>query len=429
MVVSGDEKQMPPTSFFASRIDNDEDEDFEAESPDDASDGEVGAAGVLSWNRREIKDCPDLLQLAKSTLPTTTLKIHYRSAYRELIAFSNASFYGNDLHIPVRHPDAKIRSERPIQVLRADGVYRDQTNPAEADLVVDVLKQLWSVPAERRKSCGVVTFNRKQADLIEDRLEARAETDPAFRDALTLERERVVDDQDMRFFVKNVENVQGDERDVIVFSSTFGHNPQGIFRRNFGVLGQAGGERRLNVAVTRARERVVLVTSIPVAQVSDLLTTRRAPASARDFLQAYLEYARATSAGELEGSRALLSRIVADRSENSPRQRRNEVDGFVRTVMEFVHSLGHRAVALHDTSVFGLDLAVEDPRTGLYGVGIECDAPRHPLLDDARAREVWRPTLLNHTIARVHRVSSHGWYVDRATEQAHLQAALQQALG
>lgn len=429
MVVSGDEKQMPPTAFFSSRIDNDEDEAVDAEDLDDSGDSDDTASSLLGWNRREIKDCPDLLQLAKSTLPTTTLKIHYRSAYRELIAFSNASFYRNDLHIPVRHPDAKIRSERPIQVLRADGVYEDQMNPAEADLVVDVLKQLWSAPAERRKSCGVVTFNRKQADLIEDRLEARAETDPAFRDALTMERERVVDDQDMRFFVKNVENVQGDERDVIVFSSTFGHNPQGIFRRNFGVLGQVGGERRLNVAVTRARERVVLVTSIPVAQVSDLLTTRRAPASARDFLQAYLEYARATSAGELEGSRALLSRIVADRRESSQRQHRNEVDGFVRTVIEFVRSLGHRAVALHDSSVFGLDLVVEDSRTGLYGLGIECDAPRHPLLEDVRARELWRPTLLGHTISSVHRVSSHGWYVDRAAEQARLQAVVHQALG
>ncbi|MBL8269083.1 AAA domain-containing protein, partial [Steroidobacter sp.] len=427
MVVSGDEKQMPPTSFFASRIDDDDDL-TDSDTLEDADDDD-SAAALLVWNRREIKDCPDLLQLAKSTLPTTTLKIHYRSAFRELIAFSNASFYGNDLNIPVRHPDEKVRRERPIQVLRADGTCSGQTNPAEADLVIEVLKQLWAVPAERRKSCGVVTFNRKQADLIEEKLEERAEVDAAFRDALTLERERVVDDQDMRFFVKNVENVQGDERDVIVFSSTFGRNLQGTFRRNFGVLGQAGGERRLNVAVTRARERIVLVTSMPVAEVSDLLTTQRAPASARDFLQAYLEYARATSAGEFDGSRALLSRIVASRNESVGRQRSGEVDGFVRTVMEFVHSLGRRALALRDASVFGIDLVVEDPRTGLYGLGIECDAPRHPLLEDARAREVWRPTLLSNSIARVHRVSSHGWYVDRAAEQSTLRQALQEALG
>jgi hypothetical protein len=94
-----------------------------------------------------------------------------------------------------------------------------------------------------------VSFNRKQADLIEEALEARAEADPAFRTALSRERDRVEGGEDMGFFVKNVENVQGDERDVIVFSSTFGKNAQGTFRRSFGVLGQVGGQRRLNVAV------------------------------------------------------------------------------------------------------------------------------------------------------------------------------------
>src|SRR6185295_16280116 len=143
-------------------------------------------------------------------------------------------------------------------------------NRAEGELVVQLLKQLWSVPVAERKSAGVVTFNRKQADLIDELLEARAQSDGAFRDALAAERERKEDGEDMGFFVKNVETVQGDERDVIVFSSTFGRNPQGTFRRNFGVLGQIGGERRLNVAVTRARERVVLVTSMPIPEISDL---------------------------------------------------------------------------------------------------------------------------------------------------------------
>src|SRR3546814_17027264 len=94
----------------------------------------------------------------------------------------------------------------------------------------------------------------------------------------------------MGFFVKNVENVQGDERDVIVFSSTFGRNAQGTFRRFFGVLGQNGGERRLNVAVTRARQKVILVTSMPIPLISDLLSTRRQATSPRDFLQAHFEY-------------------------------------------------------------------------------------------------------------------------------------------
>jgi hypothetical protein len=258
MVVSGDEKQMPPTAFFSSRVENDEAESFEV--PDEDAGEEEREAMVETWDRREIKDCPDLLQLAKTVLPTTTLQIHYRSTFRELIQFSNASFYANRLSVPARHPETEIRRVQPIEIVPAQGTYMDQTNPKEAEVVCDVLMRFWAVPPEHRKSVGVVTFNRKQADLIEEVLEKRAEHDLVFRVALTEERDRTDNGEDMGFFVKNVENVQGDERDVIVFSSTFGRNAQGTFRRSFGVLGQTGGERRLNVAVTRAREKIVLVT-------------------------------------------------------------------------------------------------------------------------------------------------------------------------
>src|SRR5262249_29862436 len=154
---------------------------------------------------------------------------------------------------------------------------------------------------------------RKQTDEIEDAIEEYAESDRAFRDALMRERERTEGGEDMGFFVKNVENVQGDERDVVVFSTTFGRNGQGVFRRNFGVLGQAGGERRLNVAVTRARQKVVLVTSMPVEEISDMLTTHKRPAVPRDYLQAYLEYARMVSDGSADSGRALLGRLVTER--------------------------------------------------------------------------------------------------------------------
>jgi len=428
VVVSGDEKQMPPTSFFSNRLESDEDDESDAEQVEGQATEEEREALVQSWNQREIKDCPDLLQLAKAALPTRTLQIHYRSSHRELIAFSNAAFYRNDLSIPVCHPDEKVRRDRPIQLLRAAGTYENQTNEAEADLVVQTLKQHWSLPPEQRKSTGVVTFNRKQADLIEEKLEERATQDPAFSDALLQERERVTKDgDDARFFVKNVETVQGDERDIIVFSSTFGRNAQGTFRRNFGVLGQTGGERRLNVAVTRAKERVILITSLPIGEISDLLNTHRPAASARDYLQAYFEYARATSAGELDSGRALLTRLTPEEA-RLRQQRRGEIDGFMRDIILFVRKLGYRAVARHDPGVFGIDLVVEDPRTGLYGIGIECDAPRHNLLADARAREVWRPGSLKRTIARVHRVSSRGWYVDREPEKKKLQDAIEAAL-
>src|SRR5690606_19232994 len=179
VVVSGDEKQMPPTAFFSSRLDNDDD----GEEPSDAGATEPDGDDLRedAWNRREIQDCPDLLQLVRGVLPATTLEIHYRSAYRQLIAFSNASFYDNRLSVPVRHPRTKVLEARPLELVQVDGLYQAQTNEEEAERVVDYVSGLWRLPAGERPSVGVVTFNRRQADLIEERMELRAETDDGFR--------------------------------------------------------------------------------------------------------------------------------------------------------------------------------------------------------------------------------------------------------
>ncbi|MCW0014540.1 C-terminal helicase domain-containing protein, partial [Burkholderia pseudomallei] len=223
--------------------------------------------------------------------------------------------YENNLSVPARHPDATVRQVKPLELIQVNGLYEQQTNCDEADRVVDYLAELWKQPYVLRPSVGVVTFNRKQADLILERLELRAEEDEAFRDAYREELDRTDRGEDMAVFVKNVENVQGDERDTIVFSTTFGRNGQGTFRRLFGVLGQSGGERRLNVAVTRARHKVVLITSMPIREISDMLTAQRKPAIPRDYLQRYMEYARAMSNGELPAGRALLGRMTSEQTD------------------------------------------------------------------------------------------------------------------
>lgn len=425
VIVSGDEKQMPPTSFFASKVENDEAAIFDGEEPEEAATEEERDAFAETWNRREIKDCPDLLQLARSALPTRTLQVHYRSKYRELISFSNASFYGNGLSVPVRHPDETIRKMKPIQVIRSDGIYKSQTNPKEATDVVEYLSELWEDPSP--PSVGVVTFNRKQADAIEDALEELAESDDSFRDALMRERERIEGGEDMGFFVKNVENVQGDERDIIVFSTTFGRNEDGVFRKNFGALGQIGGERRLNVAVTRAREKVVIVTSMPVSEVSDLLTRRSGPRVPRDYLQGYLEYARTVSEGSAESGKILLERLITEkRTEQDGRN--HEEDGFTKSVEEFLKAQGWKPAKALDGGAFSLDFAITDPRTGRYAIGVECDAPRHRLLQKARAREVWRPKVLGKAVPTVHRVSSYAWLHSGESERQRLRAAVENAL-
>ena len=428
-VVSGDEKQMPPTTFFASKVESDEGNMFDGELPDEDATPEEKDAFEETWNRREIKDCPDLLQLARASLPNARLQIHYRSLYRELIGYSNAAFYANDLSVPVRHSEDVVRSARPIEMVRVDGVYKEQTNPQEAERVVHILAELWTAPLGHRPSVGIVTFNRKQADLIEDLLEERAETDAAFRTAYSQESERYEDGEDMRIFVKNVENVQGDERDIIVFSSTFGRNAEGSFLRFFGVLGQKGGERRLNVAVTRSRKKIYMVTSMPIPEISDLLSTRRAPATPRDFLQGYMEYARLVSSGELAAAKSLLSRVKPRREVTRVTSHAiGSEDAFYRAVGDFLRSRGHQVKASEDADAFGLDYAIEHPQTGLFAIGIECDAPRHPLLQHARAREVWRPQVLERSLPVLHRVSCHGWFHDGEQERIRLLSAIKMAL-
>jgi hypothetical protein len=426
IVVSGDDKQMPPASFFSSRIDGDEDEELDSDLHDEAATEAERNSYEETWNRQEVKDCTDLLQLVRGVVPSTTLKIHYRSVYRELVGYSNAAFYQGTLSVPARHPLAELRRVKPIQVVRTNGIYEEQTNPTEARHVVELLAEIWAAAAEHCPSVGVVTFNRKQADLVEAMVEERALSDATFLRVYQRERDRTQRGEDMGFFVKNVENVQGDERDVIIFSTTFGRDKRGAFRRNFGVLGQLGGQRRLNVAVTRAREKVILVTSIPIKDVSDWLASRRAPDKPRDYLQAYLDYATKIDAGEIDAARQMAFRFGPQDTIHNDWD--GEVDGFRSSVERFLRDLGYAPVPTDEGDAFGIDFAIEDLRTGLFGIGIECDAPRHGLLSRARAREIWRPAVLSRAVPVIHRVTSHGWYHGPQEERARLKIAVESAL-
>ncbi|SUB84274.1 Uncharacterized conserved protein [Pragia fontium] len=424
MVVSGDEKQMPPSAFFSGKALVEE--ECEEESEEQDFDGGQQEQATESWNYRQISDCPDLLHLARTVLPVQTLEIHYRSAYRELINFSNHAFYENRLNIPVQHSGKVLGRVKPVSLMMVNGLYQNQTNLQEALQVVEQLAEIWQQPYAERPSVGVVTFNQKQALLIQNKLEARAEIDQLFREAYHQEQQRMEDDEDMSFFVKNVENVQGDERDMIIFSTTFGRNKQGTFRRNFGVLGQQGGERRLNVAVTRARRQVSIVCSMPIEEISDLLTTHRQPDIPRDFLQGYLEYARRLSQREFSGSQALLTRMT--RTEIASRPSLRSDDGFIHSVTEYIRQRGWLIAESRQEGAFFFDCIIEDPRSGQYLIGIECDMPQHPLLRQARARELWRPSVLKRVAPYRHRVSVLGWYNDGAEERIRLQQAIEQAV-
>jgi primosomal replication protein N'' len=160
-------------------------------------------------------------------------------------------------------------------------------------------------------------------------------------------------------------------------------------------------------------------------QINDLKRRALHNADAAYYLQTYLDYAAKMSSGDLDSARAATRRFGGAHKNGSV----NGVeDGFIASVESFIRELGHEPTPSDDGDAFGLDFAIRDGRTGLFGIGIECDAPRHDLLRHARAREIWRPGVLARAIPKVHRVVSHGWYHRPDHERSQLRAAIETAL-
>jgi primosomal replication protein N'' len=432
IVISGDEKQLPPTRFFSSGFADESDEDFNPDT--DGDDPEILADAVnAAETRRQVKDCGDLLVLASAAgLTHVSLDIHYRSRFRPLIAHSNAAFYQNKLSVPVLHPAEEIRRTRPLQVEVINGTYANQSNRDEAVALIAFLEDLWCGPHaaehDTLPTVGVVTFNKTQADLIEDLLDRYTQKNRQFQQILERERQRRFQGEDCGFFVKNLENVQGDERDWILFSTTFGRDGTGRFMRRFGALGMKGGERRLNVATSRARDKVVIFSSMPIEEISDAHRQCKTPLRPRDFLQSYLLYASAISEGHLDEAEALLNRLHRPSSTRIAASTRHSQRYFVQCVAEYLRKKGFEVSVPAVGDAFAFDLALSSPATGLFVLGIECDPPRHPDLAHARDREIWRPRVLESSLPNVHRVWSRLWLIEPAREQRRLNDAVRKAL-
>jgi hypothetical protein len=309
LVVSGDEKQLPPTSFFQSAWSE------EQQEPED----DTGAASAVPVPQNEARrkatvdyllQVEDLLAAAMGSLPEKWLGVHYRSEHPALIEFSNRAFYNGRLEAPPARA-AAFNGYRPIRYLEVNGRYERRTNLDEGRAVIKVLRQFWLTEGAC-PTLGVVTFNQPQRDLLEDLIEEECRRDSRFEARFRQEVSREQDNQDVGFFVRNLENVQGDERDVIVFSTTFGREPNGQFYRRFGPVGAVGGERRLNVAVTRAKQQVVVVGSMPIDSISTALSVGFAPGSQLTpscYLQLYLAYAKAVSDNDQERIQRVLGRL------------------------------------------------------------------------------------------------------------------------
>jgi len=374
LIVVGDPKQLPPTAFF----------DKLGETQEDMEEGERQAALTLE----------SILDLCMGHFPLRRLKWHYRSQHQSLIAFSNTRFYGGDL-IVFPSPYERSRALGVEMRYVRGAVYENQQNAAEASVVVDAI--LAHMKARPQDSLGVVTLNLKQRDLIEQHLEKRMEG-VAFADAY---RERW-GETTQGFFVKNLENVQGDERDVIFVSTTFGpaRDSNAVYQR-FGPISRDDGWRRLNVVFTRARKALTVFTSMRPEDIVEHSGTPRGTVE----LKAYLEFAR--------------SGVVP---QNSGSQGPPESD-FEVAVMGVLESAGYSCVPQLGVAGFRLDLAVKHPRyVGGYLAAIECDGASYHSGRSARDRDRIRQDILESLgwRGRIFRIWSTDWFRNPAGETRRL---------
>lgn len=278
-IIAGDEKQLPPHDLYQPRWEEDLDK-INEEYENYKSEGNEIIENQES--PRLALEVDSLLDLGKNYLPSFELNGHYRSRFAELIAFSNYHFYGNRLKVV---PDLTFSTNdsqnfTPIEYLKVNGTWHKNQNEEEAQKVVELVKNLIKNEStqspSKAKSIGIITFNAKQQNLIRDLLEENLETIP----------------EDL--FIKNIENVQGDERDLIIFSVGYAPNMAGKFRLNFGSLSQQGGENRLNVAISRAREKIFIVSSI----FPNSLPVLETHSQGAQLLKKYLSFAYQISEGK-----------------------------------------------------------------------------------------------------------------------------------
>ncbi|GHG86805.1 AAA domain-containing protein [Comamonas sp. JC664] len=385
VVIAGDPKQLPPTRFFESAVVQNAEQEAETEQ------------GLFEEQQSEVED---LLSAALNLdIDQCYLDVHYRSQNADLIAFSNDHFYDKRLQAIPAHPSHRV-AHAPLRLLPVGGVYDKRSNVIEARAVGTLVKELLSRPEP--PSIGIACFNLTQRDAINDVLDTMAASDAAFASRLAEARVRRGSGSFEGLFVKNLENVQGDERDHLIISTTYGPDRQGRFYRRFGPLGSAGGGRRLNVLVTRAREQIHLVTSIPreAYHSAPPMEAGRQP-NGGWLLFAYLRFAEALEAAYAQeaqresGDTAFQVAAPEKKAEVFPRP--------TDAGSVFAQALAGHLAAQHRVSSdvhwgndgFCVDIALHHPnRPGDVTVGVLCDGTRYPKATDRVEWDLFRTGML-----------------------------------
>ncbi|ADQ90287.2 hypothetical protein B5M19_00260 [Mesomycoplasma hyopneumoniae] len=356
-IIAGDKEQMPPTSFFDSLSEDGENNEDLAEF--------------------NVSDYLSILDVSQTFLKSYRLKWHYRSKFEELIQPSNIEIYNNDLMtFPAIERPQEFQGIKFFKVEKA--VYKNRRNEKEAEKVLEVLAEIFQ-KYQNKFTIGVVTTNLEQEKLIAGKIDRFKAENPRYFQGIS-----------EGIFVKNIESVQGDERDIIIFSLNFGPNPEGKISANFGAINQKNGYRRLNVAFTRAKYSTVVVSSIEPEQI-DLTKTK---ARGAVFLRKYLE----------------IAKYGAQFSTQTTKTTSNEVT-FESIVYNELKKLGYKLLKNVGYSNYKIDLVILNPENeDQFLLGIECDGSIFAKLKNARDRDILRKKVLESRGWKIFRIWSIDWF-------------------
>ena len=373
-IVVGDNKQMPPTSFFGKGDTEEVDEDV----------------------TEDLESILDECLAAK--LPELVLNWHYRSRYESLIQFSNQKYYKGEL---LTFP-APVAKDTAIQLHAIQGIYdkgNTRTNRAEAEAIVQfILQHLRSqMGLEQKQTLGVVTFNMTQQKLIEDLLDHELANSPELD---VLSREGIEP-----LFIKNLENVQGDERDIIIFSITYAKDEQGKLLMNFGALNRQGGQRRLNVAITRARQALHVFSTLAPEHIDLSRTNSEGVRDLKDFLI----FAKT-------GQMPYYAQMT-----EKPKSK----DEFMLYLKDQLQLLGWKVDLAVGSGDSRIDVAIQHPEiSGEYLTGILVDGDDYAKAATARDRDQLRPTVLKGLGWNVLQLWAVEWWLDPKGNLAKLDSEL-----
>ncbi len=385
IVVAGDAKQLRPSATFMKRYLGADTESF-----DDPS---VQAA----------LEVESLLDLAVARYNSANLTYHYRSRHQELIDFSNRAFYSGGLQIAPNIYTGK--KTRPMERYKVDGHWLGRKNLEEAQKVVEIIKNIFAT-RKNNESIGVITFNSDQQACISDCLDKEAQKDAKFRVDIAKERTRTEGGEDTGLFVKNLENVQGDERDIIIFSIGYAPNEQGRVYTNFGSLSADGGENRLNVAITRAKAKIIVVTSIEPEDLRVEGSKNQGPKLLRD----YLSYVRYVSDGDSASAKTILN-ALSDQEKGDETHILTTVPDVEEQIKARLEKLGYKVDIGLGNKNSRISLAVYDDSTDKYLIGVELDKDAFAASSSAMERDVYKPKFLEDRGWKIMRVWCRDWWI------------------